>query len=279
MVQRIPCGQCVTCQRKKASHWVTRLKMEAKEAKTAFFVTLTYSEENVPRTEINGEVIRVLHKPDIQKFFKRLLKKQSKLYPDFGKIRRYYVGEYGERTYRPHYHAIIFGMHPDMRKYLIKLWKNGVNIKCDELQDGQVAYAAMYQHKKTHMPKLVAQLRENDYARYKKLRPFTAMSNRSGIGAAYADKYKEQYRKLERLYITESGYKKGMPRYIRERIFTEEELEYLLPKAKEAFDKMYQDQLDYLSRCGYDDPEKEMIKRQVLDNKQHIAKIKRNGNI
>ncbi len=61
------------------------------------FVTLTYDDENIPE-DMNLD-------PDHPKLWlKRLRKRISPV-----NIRFYLVGEYGEKTQRPHYHAAIFG--------------------------------------------------------------------------------------------------------------------------------------------------------------------------
>lgn len=64
------------------------------------FVTLTYDEKNLPP----GASLDPVH---TQKWLKRLRKALS---PE--SIRYFLVGEYGDETKRPHYHAAIFGMEP-----------------------------------------------------------------------------------------------------------------------------------------------------------------------
>lgn len=92
------------------------------------FLTLTYNNENLPK---NGS----LNLKHFQLFMKRLRKKIEPR-----KIKFYHCGEYGDKTYRPHYHAIIFGYDfPDKKhhknsptgekiyisKELDKLWEKG----------------------------------------------------------------------------------------------------------------------------------------------------------
>lgn len=71
--------------------------MEAKLHAQNSFITLTYDDDHLP--EFNN-----LDKEAMPLFFKRLRKALSPK-----KIRFYYVGEYGDQTGRPHYHALIFG--------------------------------------------------------------------------------------------------------------------------------------------------------------------------
>ena len=94
-----PCGQCMPCRITKRQEWTFRLLMEMREHPYSYFVTLTYNDENLPDSEkyIGGN----LDKPELQKFFKRLRKQ--------GHAFRYFaIGEYGEKSYRAHYHIILF---------------------------------------------------------------------------------------------------------------------------------------------------------------------------
>jgi hypothetical protein len=61
------------------------------------FITLTYNNENLPKT---GS----LDKSDFQKFLKRFRKSIAP-----AKLRYYMAGEYGSTFGRPHFHACIFG--------------------------------------------------------------------------------------------------------------------------------------------------------------------------
>lgn len=83
---------------------------EAQFYDEASFLTLTYSETNLPQT---GS----LDVPEYQRFFKRLRRARP------GKRLRYFgCGEYGDRTQRPHYHAIVFG---EAFRGDRKRWKRG----------------------------------------------------------------------------------------------------------------------------------------------------------
>lgn len=66
----------------------------------AFFLTLTYSEEELPE---NGS----LRPKDLSLFFKALRRRLKE-----GERLRYFAcGEYGDESKRPHYHALLFGPH------------------------------------------------------------------------------------------------------------------------------------------------------------------------
>lgn len=97
----IPCGQCIGCRREHARQWAVRCMHEASMWETSCFVTLTYRDENLPHPPS-------LLKDDHQKFFKRLRKSLAPR-----RISFFLCGEYGEKEFRPHYHAIIFGWWPE----------------------------------------------------------------------------------------------------------------------------------------------------------------------
>lgn len=94
----IPCGQCIGCRVDRATSWAVRCMHESQMHDENSFLTLTYSNENLPD---KGTLV----KRDVQLFIKRLRKF---VYPK--KVRYFYCGEYGDRTFRPHYHMLLFGL-------------------------------------------------------------------------------------------------------------------------------------------------------------------------
>lgn len=102
MIGALPCGcgQCLPCRINRRRLWVHRMVLESAMHVGSCFVTLTYDEKNLP----NGGNLEPTHS---QKWLKRLRKELS---PE--KIRYFLVGEYGDESQRPHYHAAIFGLDP-----------------------------------------------------------------------------------------------------------------------------------------------------------------------
>lgn len=176
-----PCGQCLACRINKRRMWTLRLLLEFFQHDKASFVTLTYADENIPVSETGNPV---LDKRDIQLFFKRLRKK-------FGEGVRYYVaGEYGPKTRRPHYHAIVFGVAPDeldpdwfyfggksgpyqpgfcRDSPLYQIWQLGI-VHLGEVTRESIQYVAGYVTKKI--------TRKNDGL----VPEFALMSRRPGLG-------------------------------------------------------------------------------------------------
>ena len=137
------CRQCGPCKQLRRDQWTARILMELaelaslkKEAPSSMklsegfcssFLTLTYDENHVPRS---------LEKRALQAFLRRL-NRQS-----IGPIRYFGCGEYGSRYGRPHYHAIVFGLH--FRSDSVqKCWNFGrTNVKPVTL--GRARYVAKY---------------------------------------------------------------------------------------------------------------------------------------
>lgn len=85
-----PCGKCVRCINKKRTEWAFRMDQESKDHATAYFVTLTYTEENLPYlnletgqypVRLNSDITElreddyleaIVYKKDIQDFIKNV---------------------------------------------------------------------------------------------------------------------------------------------------------------------------------------------------------------
>lgn len=111
----VRCGRCVACRVSRSQEWSIRLlhELSTTSGHAAVFLTLTYDDDHNP---IN------LNKAHLTNFFKRLRK-------DLGirKIKYYACGEYGELTFRCHFHAIIFGLSNNFedRKLIKDNWTFG----------------------------------------------------------------------------------------------------------------------------------------------------------
>lgn len=136
--------------------------LEAITNSESCFVTLTYSPENVPE----GSTLVPKHAQD---WLKRLRKNLEPL-----KVRYFLVGEYGDLTQRPHYHAALFGVGPSLYENVASTWKHGFTM-CGDLTLHSAQYIAGYVTKK---------LTKKDDPKLKGRHPeFARMSLRPGIGA------------------------------------------------------------------------------------------------
>lgn len=98
-----PCGRCAPCLEQRRRLWTHRITLEAGEHKHNAFVTLTYDDEHLPK---DGS----LAPETTRNWLKRL---RQAVEP--ARFRYYLVGEYGDQTKRPHYHAALFGFPTCLR--------------------------------------------------------------------------------------------------------------------------------------------------------------------
>lgn len=97
---QLPCSTCLLCREEQARQQAVRIYHESLLHNESAFLTLTYNDKNLPPH--SG-----LQYADLFKFWKRV--KQQLIRKHSIKLRYYAVGEYGDKTLRPHYHACIFG--------------------------------------------------------------------------------------------------------------------------------------------------------------------------
>lgn len=102
---QIPCGKCHECLTKRACEWALRAQHEISLHTESSFITLTYSEDELPS--------HLIVKDYFQKFMKRLRKRIP-----HKKIKYMVAHEYGTSKLRPHHHVLIFGYNPPKQEYL-----------------------------------------------------------------------------------------------------------------------------------------------------------------
>ena len=204
-IQR-PCGVCINCRIQTTADMTVRLVHESKSHQSNCYVTLTYDPKHLP--EDGSLVMR-----DFQLFAKRLREVT-------GPFKRYMCGEYGDNTGRPHYHAILFGVDFDDRRFY-KDNKNGDKLYTSDKLDalwqlgdciiGDVAmqscrYVAGYIQKKIYG--------KNADDHYMGRRPEFAFGS-NGLGLGYLRKYGHQW--MNTGFIVIDGSKFRIPRYYLEK--------------------------------------------------------------
>lgn len=188
----VPCGRCIGCKLDRARAWSVRIVHEAKLYDHNLFATFTYCDDELPES-------RSLEYRDFQLFMKRMRKR---IRGDVGgpeggyPLRFFCAGEYGGRTGRPHFHAVLFNARfgDEVRlssgrlssRLAEELWSHGA-VVLDEVNQATAAYVAGYSLKKVHGARArdfyedVVNLRTGEVSRR---RPeFVTMSRRPGIGA------------------------------------------------------------------------------------------------
>lgn len=140
------CGHCLACKIQRRSLWAIRMMHQYTVSQRACFVTLTYDDRHLMRSPSLITHAGTLMKHHLQTFFKRMRKRYKDVFKD---LKYYACGEYGDLTLRPHYHAIIFGLGPEvLGPDLEVLWHHGTRNDCSEVTEGRMNYVAGYIDKK-----------------------------------------------------------------------------------------------------------------------------------
>lgn len=217
----IPCGKCLGCRLEYSRQWALRCVKEAKYHERNCFITITYSDDYLPK--------RGVSKKHIQDFFKRLRRRLGyhNLIDDQIGLRYFLCGEYGSTTYRPHYHAIVFGYKPfdlvyfgfdqDTKQeiyispWLSSVWGMGNVIVGQNVTFETCAYVARYVMKKLEVDS------KNDefYKNFNK--DFILCSRRPALGYKF---FAENQREIERLdkVLIRDGVQCLPPRYYSRKI-------------------------------------------------------------
>jgi len=215
----LPCGNCIGCRLDKASEWALRCVHEAKMHEKNVFITLTYDEDNLPQ---HGGLVY----EHFQSFMRRV--RYAK-----GPTRFYMAGEYGEQFKRPHFHACLFGIDFDDKKYLKttgsgekiytskeleELWPYGLS-SLGEVTFESAAYVARYivkklsadeaEHRRTYMrvDAITGEI-------YEVAPEFVQMSLKPGIGATWFKKWMTDVFPHDRVII--NGQVRKPPKYYKQ---------------------------------------------------------------
>lgn len=188
---------------------------EARLYERSCFATFTYKEAPFGTS---------LKYTDFQLFMHRLRKSLRR------PVRFFVAGEYGGQTWRPHFHAALFGYWPDDSVYYRKspagnrlyrsdkldaLWKHGL-CAIGTLDYSSAAYIARYSIKK-----ITGDAARDHYCKvdpatgevFNLVSEFAHMSLKPGLGAGFLDRYMTDV--FPRDYVVMNGRKVPVPKYYR----------------------------------------------------------------
>lgn len=279
---QIPCGKCIGCRLEYSRQWANRCMLELQYHESAYFLTLTYNDGNLPlRWHVDdktGEAFRVasLVKRDWQLFMKRL----RRAFPD-QQLRFFMSGEYGEQNFRPHFHAIVFGLKiPDLRFYkkldkydyftsssIQKIWDFGANLSHEPLDNpdqkvynvdtgkwcvtplttrglviiGEVNWDTCAYTARYVMDKLKGPA-ANFYVEQGIEPPFSLMSRRPGIGRQYYDDHDCYEYSYINVATPQGGKKFQAPKYF-DRLLESDDPERFaeIKQRRKAFSQQWQE--------------------------------------
>lgn len=261
-----PCGKCEPCRKRHASGWAFRLMLEAENLGSAFFITLSYDTQHVPkRYEIPMPESRrqnwkrpyyvkksdsfnrirarftfyrktkrlTVDKCHLQRFIKRLRKRNN------AKIIKYYaVSEYGDATMRPHYHAIVMGM--DIISFIgLEQWTAHLcgkapfdgkyHFHVDTWRMGHITIGTVTMASIQYVLKYISKGRRIPQYEGDDRQPESSLMSK-GIGLCYItpEMYNVHRKDLERQYVVNWDSKKlAIPRYLKDRLYDSAERQFM----------------------------------------------------
>lgn len=218
----VPCGKCLYCLNTRRNEWSFRIFQELKHARSAWFITLTYDDHNIP---LSNYYVQTLVKKDLQDWLKKVTMRHNRheqkmlRNPKSCPVRYYAVGEYGTRTERPHYHAIIFNIDKAIIAKCLDSWKHGF-FQMGDVNSASIRYTTKYviNKKAEDQGHISKELREPGFA---------IMSTRPPIGFQYNEAMNYHRSTWNLTVKNENGVMQPLPRIYRNKFFSQDELEYL----------------------------------------------------
>lgn len=160
----VPCGKCHECIAKKQNEFAALACLEVKRSSSMWFATLTYDNIHCPiaKSWLQANVlhrefvsdkdrpsivesmivnhggkrdlqlfskdgfdfIASLRREDLKLFLKRCRVSYVREFNEKLEFRYAAFGEYGDSTYRPHYHVLFYGLSDRQANYLSDCWRN-----------------------------------------------------------------------------------------------------------------------------------------------------------
>lgn len=233
------CGYCYECRKKNARQWRIRMSEELKQNPHAVFFTGTFAPKRIEylcgRYGLDEEDVNAIATKEMRLFLERLRKANG------GRsVKHWVVTERGhDNTKRIHVHGIYF--HED-KKVLLKLlrenWIAGYKYNGQYVNEKTINYIVKYLTKT-----------DLDNPNFKgKVLASPGLGNRyvKSLDAQMVKYFpRTETRQTRDWYIFRDGTKASLPRYYREKLFTEDERQLLwIEKQEEGFSYVMGEKID-----------------------------------
>lgn len=293
----IPCGKCIGCRLDKARDWTARLMAEQEyhPADQCWFLTLTYSDDALKSPDVKRlvpeidefhqvKLVSSLVPNDMTKFWKNL---RQHAFRDLGsreKISYFMAAEYGSKTRRAHYHAIVYGLPiPEEKlefykknelgqtlykcRWLDDIWKLGF-VTVGRVTPWSCGYTARYCLKK---------LKDQGYNYQNRCPEYVRMSRRPGLGLQWImDHVKDPGVDPDAMiFATAKGAQKyKLPRYFLKKLEgCDLDLYQEIKQHRQEVGRLYSEQLLNSGKWILD----ELHDRAIIKEQQISRKLPRNG--
>lgn len=212
----IKCGRCLNCINSYMTAWRNRLLIEyeymsSEQRNNSTWFTLTFSNENLVETD-KGFTRTRFPPRHYKRQFIDILRKRLGYTP-----RHWIVTEFGEDSNRFHMHGIFFDYSPYLDE-LQSAWKFGI-VDIQPLHEDAIKYVTSYITKRADDIIIDPAMIQHVFCS-------------PGIGKAYSDdSYNQRWHRKDNepipVMLNSSGYLQALPRYLRTKLFTDDEREDL----------------------------------------------------
>lgn len=214
--------------------------------------------------------VGTLNKKHLQDFFKLLRYYNEQDTNTFGlkewpTIKYYAVGEYGENTQRPHYHAIVFNIKPYTLAKIPAIWKQG-HCALGNCEPASIHYVTKYVIQKTERAK---------FETYGLAAPFTLISKR--VGANYLHTNGFQHKEALQNFVYGAGGKQRLPRYYKDKIFSIAEKKSISDLAKLDNDLLHRKIIEQLEQSVDYRSDENPYARLLKNTNDRLNNVKQKG--
>jgi len=275
------CGRCLPCLKKRKAQWSYRIENEMRHSVSAYFVTLTYDDNNLP---VGNVVEREHHKIFIELLklyeswpemasrpdhsYEEFIRASNKVgeyaqnyrYDDYP-VRYYGVCEFGGTSGRVHWHYLLFNILD--KRNIEKAWQAGL-IQVDECNINTIDYVLKYMIKD----------RENDQPEGKKECSF--MSKGIGMQGVTEEFIKQISAPENNQVVNSRGHKLALPRIYRKRYLDKDQLREKGKVINERIEIQKQENEKRTRLLGLDPAKNDVVSKEIRQKKLKQAIEKRN---
>jgi len=261
------CGKCLKCLIKRKAQWSYRMVEELNNSFSAYFVTLTYDDKHLTRTDLGNTINPQDHKIfisnlkeyetqsllDYRPYSPEEIFRKDNGIKETGKLAYYGVSEYGGKTGRSHWHYILFNIRDTLS--ITYAWYMG-RVQIDECNINTIDYVLKYMVKDNTGEDYENRIKEKSY-----------MSK--GLGLSAMNKNMESYIQAPEanMVLNQRGQRVALPRYYRKKFLTEEQRKekgiYIATEVKNQETKKHQK----LKRQGRNP---DLVEKQAKDTRKFL---------
>lgn len=274
------CGRCLPCLKKRKAQWSYRIENEMRHSISAYFVTLTYNDDNLPPGNVvdpkhHKEFIALLKQyeswtemstrldysyEEFQRSKQRIGEYANDYHYDDYNLRYYGISEFGGISGRVHWHYLLFNVID--KRNIEKAWQAGL-VQVDECNINTIDYVLKYMIKE----------RENDQPQGKKEVSFMSKGmGMQGITQEFIDSISAPENNQ---VVNSRGHKVALPRIYRKNFMEKDQLKAKAVKINEAVAIQKADLEKKTLQLGLDPAQNDVVSKQVRQKKLKDAIQKR----